>query len=32
MDLIEMPPCDGDRHILWVVDHLLHGFVGPWKQ
>jgi hypothetical protein len=33
MDLIEMPQCDGYRHILGVVDHLsLYSFVGPLKQ
>jgi hypothetical protein len=33
MDLIEMPPCQGYRHILRVVDHLsLYGFVAPLKQ
>jgi hypothetical protein len=33
MDLIQMPPCDGYRHILHVVDHLyLYGFVAPLKQ
>jgi hypothetical protein len=33
MDLIKMPPCDGYRCILCVVDHLsLYGFVAPLKQ
>ena len=32
MDLIEMPPFQGWRHILRVVDHLsLYGFVAPLK-
>jgi hypothetical protein len=30
MDLIEMPPHDGYRYILRVVDHLsTYGFVAP---
>ena len=33
MDLIEMPPFQGWRHILRVVDHLsLYGFVAPLKR
>ncbi len=33
MDLIEMPPFQGWRHILRVVDHLSpYGFVAPLKQ
>jgi hypothetical protein len=31
MDLIEMPPCDGHRHILQAVNHLsLCGFMAPF--
>jgi hypothetical protein len=33
MDLIKMPPCEGYRHILHVVDHLsLYGFVAPLQH
>jgi hypothetical protein len=28
-----MPPFQGWRHILWVVDHLsLYGFVAPLRK